>query len=134
MKSGLSASVFVFLTLGLSSVCIAQNWQQFFVNQAGYAFFFDKDSIAFPGKNTVQVWYKSTPTDDAETKVWVEWLELREVDCTRRRYKTLQGRVIYEGKPMETLRESSWTYLEPGQLEDTFYRTVCTQRKKGAKR
>ena len=93
------------------------------------AFFIDKDSISFPDKNTVQIWYKAIPTDEAEFKGFTEWLELREVDCTRRRYKTLQGHIWYPEKPEEQLHESGWEYLQPGQLYDAFYHTACSQRK-----
>ena len=85
--------------------------EQFFLNQAGMAFFIDKDSISFPDKNTVQIWYKAIPTDKAEFKRFTEWLELREVDCIRRRYKTLQGHIWYPEKPEEQLHESGWEYL-----------------------
>ncbi len=92
MKTGVLMSTLLLVVFGLCSTCVAENWQQFFVNQTGYAFFFDKDSIAYPDKNTVQVWYKSGfPTDVAEIKVLIEWLELREVDCTRRRSKPFKA-------------------------------------------
>ena len=114
---------------GFHSICEAENWRKFFTNRAGYDFFYDKDSIVYPNKNTVQVWYKSVPTEVADVKAWEEWVELREVDCTRRRYKRLAGRVIYQDKPEEKLQESTWIYSEPGDLEDTFYKTVCKEKK-----
>lgn len=118
----------------LYSTSDAENWKKFFTNQADIDFFYDEDSICYPDKNTVQVWYKSAPTEAMENKPWTEWLELREVDCTRRRYKVLQGRVFYPNKPMTTLQESSWGYLEPGNLFDAFYKTVCSLRKPSTRR
>ncbi len=128
MKNGSFISTLFLVTFGLYSTSYAEDWKQFFANKAGYTFSFDKDSLAYPDKYRVQVWFRSVP-DEAEIKVWLEWLELREVDCNRRRYKTLQGRVLYEDKPMEVLKESNWVYLEPNQLEDSFYKAVCSQRK-----
>jgi hypothetical protein len=126
MKSLYAASGIILL-LVLASNAHAENWKKFFTNAAGYDFFYDKDSIIHPTKSTVQVWYKVEPTDEVENKAFLQWLELREVDCTRRRYKTLQGRASFKGKPMEILTESTWTYLEPGALYDAFYKTVCGQ-------
>lgn len=118
----------------LCSKSDAENWKKFFTNQANYEFFYDQDSVVYPDKNTVQVWYKSAPNEAAENKAWAQWLELREVDCTRRRYKLLQGRVFYTDKPMKTLEESSWIYLEPGDLYDAFYKSVCSQTKRSFSR
>jgi hypothetical protein len=117
----------------LCSTSNAENWKKYFTNRAHIEFFYDQDSIVFPNKDIVLVWAKSAPLETADFKPWMEWLELREIDCTRRRYKTLQGRVLYKDKPMEQLKESSWVYLEPGELYDAFYRTVCQQRKRPSK-
>ena len=130
MKPFSMLSFLLIAVLVFYSTSEAESWEKFFTNRAGYDFFYDKDSIVYPTKGTVQVWYKSVPTEDADVKAWVEWVELREVDCTRRRYRTLAGRVIYQNKPTEKLQESSWIYSEPGDLEDTFYRTICKGKNK----
>ena len=93
-----------------------------------YDFYYDKDSIANPDKDTLLIWYKSIPQKEAENKVWIEYLELREVDCSRRKYKRLQGSVTFENKAMEQLGESSWIYLEPNDLDSAFYDTACKKK------
>jgi hypothetical protein len=115
----------VIIIFSLCSFGYAENWTKFFSNAAGYDFYYNKDTIAYPNKDTILIWYRNVPQKETENKVWVEWIELREVDCSRRRYKRLQGRVTYEKKPMEDLNESSWIYLEPYDLDIAFYNTAC---------
>ncbi|MFA4916797.1 MAG: hypothetical protein WC560_09020 [Syntrophales bacterium] len=130
MKTFLILCFTLLLVSGLYSICEAESWNKFFTNMVGYEFFYDKDSIVYPDKNTVQVWYKSVPTEKCESKVWEEYIELREVDCTRRRYKRLAGRITFRDEPMKTLEESTWIYSEPGDLDDAFYITVCKRKNK----
>lgn len=118
------------IVLLFSSVSEAANWSVFFKNAAQYDFYYDKDSITKTKENTILVWQKIVPQKDAETKAWIEALDLREVDCTRRRYKTLQGKTIYENKPMKIKKESSWIYFEPDDLDTAFYMLVCEEQNK----
>jgi len=130
MKTACSLCFFMLVIFGLCPTSHAEDWQ-FFFNSNGIKYFYDKDSIAYPDKNTVQVWCKELATDEAYAQgVKLKQLqELKEVDCTRRRYKVLVGRVSYIDRPVEELVETSWFYSEPGALNDAFYRAVCPQRK-----
>lgn len=131
MKNLMILCFLLIAILGFHSICEAENWIKFCTNRAGYDFYYEKDSIVYQNNNIVQVWYKAVPTDWAEVKAWAEWLELREVDCVRRRYKTLAGRVTYHNKPTQILQESSWIYSEPGdQIEGIFYKTICKSKNK----
>ncbi len=117
--------IWTIVLLTWCSICEAESWKKYFSNVAGYDFFYEEDTIVRTNKNEVLVWYKSCPSNkELWDRAWDEWFELREVDCTKRRYRVLQGRILYKGK-METLAESTWTYLEPGALYESFYNAVC---------
>ena len=70
-------------------------WELYFANQLGNKFYIDTESIHRTPEGTILVWCKITPADNAKTKVTLEIL--REVDCSHRRYKTLQG-TVYGGE------------------------------------
>ncbi len=118
--------IIVFL---LCSVSEAANWTIFFKSAARYDFYYDKDSITYTKENTVLVWYKVVPQKEAKIKAWIEALELREVDCMRKSYKTLQGKTVYGNKPMKIKKETSWIYFEPDDLDTAFYKTICKEEK-----
>jgi hypothetical protein len=123
MKTILSILTIV-LCQGLATSGFAENWTKFFTNVSGYEFFINEETIAYPKKNTVLIWYKSGfPIEVKENGYeWIhEWMELREVDCSRRRYKRLQG----TKNVTEKLGETDWVYLEPNDLDIAFYNVTC---------
>jgi len=106
------------------SVCKAENWEKYFSNRAGYDYLIEKDTLVYLNKNLIQVWYKSCPSQGKDG-AWDEWLELRLVDCKRKRYKVLQGTIYTKGKVEKLKEESTWAYLEPGALYESFFKIVC---------
>ena len=118
----------IMLLIPMVSICEAENWYKYFSNNAGYDFFIEKDSIVRLDKNIVQVWYKSCPSQ-GKNGAWNEWLELRLLDCKRKRYKVLQGAVYSKEKIEKLTEESTWTYSEPGALYDNFLKAVCESLK-----
>jgi hypothetical protein len=104
----------------------AEKWTKFFSSTAKFDFFYSTETITYPADKTqILIWYKSIPQENAEIKAYIEWVELREVECSRRRFKRLQGRAIYENKPMEKLGETDWVYLEQNDLDIAFYNVAC---------
>ena len=88
MKTFNMIIVWIIVLLAWGSVCEAENWEKYFSNPAGYDFFIEKDTIVRLKESEVQVWFKSCPSK-GHSGAWDLWLELRLVDCTRRRYKVL---------------------------------------------
>lgn len=127
----MKTSIFTITLLIIISTCqisFAENWFLFFKSAAELDFYIEKNSIHKTPEGTELVWQKIVPQKNAKLKPWIEATELREVDCARKKYKTLQGHRIYENKPKEIKSESAWTYFEPDDLDTAFYKTICTNQ------
>jgi len=123
--------IFIIAPLTLFFTCqlsFAANWVLFFKSAAELDFSIEKDSVHNTSDGTLLVWEKLVPQDNAKFKPWIELTELKEVDCNRKRYKTLQKEILYENKPIEQqYGESQWIYLDTSDLDTAFYKTVCTK-------
>lgn len=108
-------------------VAFSAEWIQYFENQAGIRFYIDNGSILRSPKETILVWEKAESTDTASVKMKVE--QLREVDCSRRRYKILQ-RTVYDNLRRTFGPDKNWKYFEPNDLDEARYEAMCEKSKR----
>jgi len=89
--------------------------------------FIDKGSIQETPEGTILVWLKQvSPEKPMPKEIWFE--ELREVDCSRRRYKMLQGYIFLpEYREVEPY---GWTYFTPADESIALFNAVCGKGKK----
>ncbi len=113
--------IFVVAIILFSVSANAARWELYFENKLGNKFYIDAGSIQRTPEGTILVWLKITPADTAEKKVTIEILH--EVDCSRRKYRVLQGTVYSDGiKPYE---KTDWEYFAPDDLSDALFEAVC---------
>jgi hypothetical protein len=121
---------FLLIVFGLTAtVAFSAEWFLYAENVPGYRFYIDKESIQRTPEGTILVWRKTESPDNAVVEIHGE--ELREIDCSRRRFKILQG-TIWGGKEgMKPVTPSkSWEYFGPNDLESALYGIVCVKGKK----
>ena len=114
----------ILLIILLTFPAYAADWKLYFENQMGIKFFIDIDSIHQTPEGTTLVWRRISPSDKADVKRTLEILY--EIDCSRRRFKTLQGTVYdYNTNEIKPLEKSGWEYFEPDDLSTALYKVVC---------
>lgn len=113
--------IFLIVVMSCSVSAHAARWELYFENRIGNRFYIDAESVHQTPEGTILLWRKITPADDAEKKVTIE--DLYEVDCSRRRFRRLQGTVYANGiQPME---KRDWEYFTPDDLSNALFRAIC---------
>ncbi len=122
-----------FIVWGITGLLLSMSdahsadWSLYFENELGNKFFIDVASTQPTPDGTVRVWMKVVPAENASTKVTIE--EMREVDCSRRRYKRLQGWIY--GPTLRSLEPTEgWYDFGPDDLNRALFDTVCGKGKK----
>jgi hypothetical protein len=111
-----------FLLLALPTY--AADWKLYFENQMGNKFFIDIDSIHQTPEGTKIVWEMISSSEKAEVKRTLE--KLYEIDCSRRKYKTLQGTLYdHNTNEIKPLEKGGWEYFEPSELSTALFKVVC---------
>jgi hypothetical protein len=104
----------------------AENWTKFFTSNENIDFFYNKETISYTDKDTVLIWYRTVPQKNAKFKLWKDWIELREVDCSLKRYKRLQGK----RNMTEKLEKTDWISFGTSDLYIAFYNVACSEKNK----
>ena len=124
----------------------AASWELYFEDKDGLKYLIDKDSIQKTPENTWLVWRKiifpktnkKKETDNAKSDTvkgaldFLRQLErnrqiseyLNEIDCSRKRFKVLQGKTYYEND-IDSISTSDWNYFEPNDLDESLYKKIC---------
>ena len=124
----------------------AVSWELYFEDKDGLKYLIDKDSIQKTPENTWLVWRKiifprtnkkkETDKEKSDTvKSALDFLRqlernrekseyLNEIDCSRRRFKVLQGKIYYEND-IDSISKSDWNYFEPNDLDESLYGKIC---------
>lgn len=102
------------------------SWVLYFENRLGIKFYLDADSRHRTPEETILVWRKIAPSDKVVRKVTME--TLYEVDCSRRRFKTLQGTIYGGEKGIEPIEKTDWEYFEPSDLSNTLFSAVRKEK------
>lgn len=137
-------SILIVLFPGLIN---AVSWELYFKDKDGLKYFIDKDSVHKTPEGTFLVWRKiifpktnkrkkETDKEKSDKVIsasdFLRQLErnrqksedLYEIDCSRRRFKILQGKIYYENETDRT-SESDWNYFEPNDLDESLYKQIC---------
>jgi hypothetical protein len=120
------------ILLVLSENAIPANWVFSSFNILGNRCYFDADSIKKTPEGTILVWRRTVVGDQSipeEKQTSVK--ELREVDCSRMKYRNLQ----WISQNMKTninpnKMSKDWFYFEPDGEDPAFYKGVCGTGKK----
>jgi hypothetical protein len=116
--------VFSILLIILFSVpTYGATWELNFENQLG-KFYHDTESIHQTPENTILVWRKIIPANNAEIKIYEM---LYEVDCSRRKYRILQGTINGGKEGIEEYIEADWINFPSVDIWDAFFKAICKE-------
>jgi Surface-adhesin protein E len=113
--------IFIVAFILFSVSANAARWELYFANKLGDRFYIDAASIQRTPEGTILVWRKITPADDAKKKVTIEILH--EIDCSRRKYRVLQGTIYSDS--IKSYEKTDWEYFTPDDLSKALFAAVC---------
>jgi len=131
---GLKYATLCLAVLGLTAtLAYSADWSFFYQSDTlplKERYYIDKRSIHTTPEGTILVWWKRVSTDITKAgvpSIWVE--ELDEVDCSRRRFKVLQGK---SGGPdySDNVQTSDWSYFTADDMSSAFFEAVCGKGEK----
>ena len=127
---GLKYATLCLAVLGLTAtLSYSADWSFFYQNDTlplKERYYIDKRSIHTTPEGTILVWRKSVSISNTIPRIWIE--ELREVDCSRHRFKVLQGTVWRPS--YRTIEPDDWYYFTSDDMSLAFFETVCGEGKK----
>jgi hypothetical protein len=89
----------------------------------GVEYFYDKDTIAHPSKDLVQMWRKREFSSGASQK---EIVALDEIDCRGARYRSLELRVTDRDGAIRTFdKATSWVKVYVDSAEEYLMDKYC---------
>jgi hypothetical protein len=104
-----------------------RTWEAFGSNPTGISYYIDRGSITYPSAGSMQLWRKRTFPEKAFQK---EIISREEVDCRRKRYRTLEVQGVYwDGRHEESKAVSPWVRFYEDTTEDLFFVDVCGEVK-----
>ncbi len=113
--------IFVIAIISCSVSAHGARWELYFQNQLGNRFYIDAESVHRTPEGTILVWRKITSPDDAKKEITMEILY--EIDCSRRRLRTLQGTVYGDG--IKIMEKTDWEYFTPDDLSNALFKAIC---------
>jgi hypothetical protein len=105
------------------------NWKLIAFGIKGAKLYIDTESISRKG-NMVRVWERTIYSSHEKIK---EVKSYSEYDCSERKYRTLQGQIIYLDGTTEEPWPSPyvfWIYVEPDNTVENVYSELCEINKK----
>jgi hypothetical protein len=123
----------IYIALVLSVFCqmpataSAAEWSLYWSKGEGIDRYIDSASVHQTTKGTILVWDRMeilTPSGERGTSV-----SLREVDCSRRRYKVLQWRVRTDTSNTDLDQIKGWIYYQATDPDQAHYNAICGKKK-----
>ncbi|MCF6155591.1 MAG: hypothetical protein E3K36_10130 [Candidatus Brocadia sp.] len=101
-------------------------WKYYATGEDRTKHYYDPESVVYISGNIVRVWEKTT-TSEASTSLTKELETLREIDCSRRRYRVLEMRVEFrDGSEKEqSFSGPKWMDITRNTWLDTLYEILC---------
>jgi hypothetical protein len=108
-----------------------RKWEQYGEDNAGVIYFFDRESITFPGKGVIHVWRKRQLSGSA--KSLKEITSFDEIDCRADKFRTLELQGLNpDGTTTEIYKKPSvWTNIFQESADDFFIIKFCGDALKG---
>jgi hypothetical protein len=129
MKYGLFIPLVIALLIQSMNDVRSAEWSLYFQDDSlplKQQYYIDNGSIRSTPEGTILVWRKSVSTIKNIPKIWIE--ELREVDCSRYRFKVLQGTVWRPS--YRVIEPDDWYFYTPDDMSLAFFETVCGEGNK----
>lgn len=104
-------------------------WKYYATGDDRAKHYYDPESVVNTSGNIVRVWEKTT-TSEASTSLTKELKTLREMDCSKRRYRILEMRVEFrDGSEKEqSFSNPRWMDIPQNTWLDTLYEILCTRK------
>lgn len=123
-------SLFLSITLSFSGIGAQDEQWKYYATAEDYTkHYYDVKSITHTADNSVRVWEKTivSKTSSSLTK---EIKMLREIDCSKRRYRSLEMRVEYiDGSESEKVYSNpEWISIMSNTWIDRLYEIVCKKK------
>ncbi|MGD0235714.1 MAG: surface-adhesin E family protein [Syntrophorhabdales bacterium] len=100
-----------------------RQWMSYMEDAHGVEYFYDKDTIAHPSKDLVQMWRKREFSSGASQK---EIVALDEIDCRGARYRSLELRVTDRDGAIRTFdKATSWVKVYVDSAEEYLMDKYC---------
>jgi hypothetical protein len=100
-----------------------RKWTSYAEDGNGIEYFYDKDTIAHPSKDLVQVWRKREFPSGASQK---EIVAHDEIDCPGARYRSLELSVTYRDGTIRTFNKvTSWANIYADSAEEYLMNEHC---------
>ncbi len=100
-----------------------RKWTSYTEDDNGVEYFYDKDTIAHPSKDLVQMWRKREFPSGASQK---EIVTLDEIDCRGARYRSLELRVTHRDGTIQTFNKvAPWATIYVDSAEEYLMNEHC---------